>query len=144
MAKILASILVLAALLLVPVVAGAEDVPDLVGNWTGVHYGVRLGSSDYSPETSSEDLSYRDEGYFTLIIEEQNGQRFAGERISNANPENSEAILGVISFDNETVYMVDEDGYFDGKLISATEMELVYREVDPEGMIVSIGRYTKT
>jgi hypothetical protein len=144
MIKILASILVLAALLLVPVVAGAEDVPDLVGNWTGVHYGVRLGSSDYSPETSSEDLSYRDEGYFTLIIEEQNGQRFAGERISNANPENSEAILGVISFDNETVYMVDEDGYFDGKLISATEMELVYREVDPEGMIVSIGRYTKT
>jgi hypothetical protein len=49
----------------------------------------------------------------------------------------------VIGFDDETVYMVDEDGHFDGKLISATEMEMVYREVDPDGMIVFISKYTK-
>lgn len=141
MMKILASILVLVALLWVP--AGAEEVPDLVGNWTGVHSGLRLGSSDYSPEMSSENLSYRDEGSFTMVIEEQNGRRFAGERFPTEKSEMSEAILGVISFDDETLYMVDEDGYFEGKLISATEMEVVYREVDPDGMIVSIGKYTK-
>jgi len=144
MMKIWASILVLFALLWVPVPAGAEEVPDLVGNWTGDGSVVRLGALDHFPEMSSENLTYRDGIARTLIIEEQNGRRFAGMWISNENPEASEAVLGVIGFDDQTIYMVDEDGHFDGKLISATEMEMVYREVDPDGMIVAISKYTKT
>ncbi len=143
MAKIWASILVLAALLWVPVLAGAEEVPDLVGNWTGNVSVVRLGSLDAVPEMSSENLTYSDGISRPLVIEEQNGRRFAGVWTSTGNPEASEMILGVIGFDNETIYMVDEDGHIDGKLISATEMEVVYREVDPDGMIVTISRYTK-
>ncbi len=143
MAKILASILVLAALLWVPVLAGAEEVPDLVGNWTGDVSVVRLGSLDAVPEMSSENLTYSDGISRPLVIEEQNGRRFAGVWISTGNPEASEAVLGVIGFDNEAIYMVDEDGYIEGKLISATEMEVVYREVDPDGMIVTISKYTK-
>lgn len=144
MAKIWASILAFAALLFVPSLAGAEDVPDLVGSWTGDGSVVRLGALDHFPELSSENLTYGDEMSYTLVIEEQNGRRFAGVRFPTENPEISEAVLGVIGFDDETVYMVDEDGHFDGRLISATEMELVYREVDPDGMIVAITRYIKT
>jgi hypothetical protein len=51
MTKIWASILVLFALLWVP--AGAEEVPDLVGNWTGDGSVVRLGALDHFPEMSS-------------------------------------------------------------------------------------------
>jgi hypothetical protein len=143
MAKIWALILALAALLQVPLMAGAEEVPDLVGNWTSDGSVVRLGALDHFPEMSSDNLTFKDGISQTLVIEEQNGRRFAGLWISNLNPEASEAVLGVIGFDDETVYMVDEDGHIDGRLISATEMELVYREVDPDGMIVSISRYTK-
>ena len=144
MAKIWASILALAALLFVPVLAGAEEVPDVVGSWAGVGSVVILGSSDHFPELSSEDLTYGDEMSYTLVIEEQNGRRFAGIRFLTEKPDISEAVLGVIGFDDETIYMVDEDGHLDGRLISSTEMELVYREVDPDGMIVAISRYTKT
>ncbi len=136
--------MLLFALLWVAVPAGAEEIPDLVGSWTSVVSFVRLGSSDHFPESSSENLTYGDEINFTLVIEEQNSRRFAGERFLTKNPEMSEAILGVIGFDDETVYMVDEDGQLDGMLISETEMELVYREVDPNGMIVAITRYIKT
>ncbi len=143
MAKIWALILALGALLLVPLMAGAEEVPDLVGNWTSDGSVVRLGALDHFPEMSSDNLTFKDGISQTLVIEEQNGRRFAGLWISNENPEATEAVLGAIGFDDETVYMVDEDGHIDGRLISATEMELVYREVDPDGMIVAISRYTK-
>ncbi len=49
----------------------------------------------------------------------------------------------MIGFDNQTLYMVDEDGYISARMLSPTEMELVYREVDPEGMLVYICKYVK-
>lgn len=102
-----------------------------------------MGALDHFPEMSSENLTYKDEVSRTLVIEEQKGRRFAGVWISSENPGATEAVLGVIGFDDETLYMVDEDGHFDGRLISDTELELAYREVDPDGMIAAICKYTK-
>ncbi len=143
MMKIWASMLVMASLLWITVPAGAEEVPDLVGNWTGNGSVVRMGALNHFPEMSSENLTYKDEVSRTLVIEEQKGRRFAGVWISSENPGATEAVLGVIGFDDETLYMVDEDGHFDGRLISDTELELAYREVDPDGMIAAICKYTK-
>lgn len=49
---------------------------------------------------------------------------------------------GGIASDNETLYMEDENSYFDGKLISANEMELACRQIGPGGMRIALAKYT--
>jgi len=140
--KISIAFLALFALIWTPV--WAEEVPDLVGNWTGETLAIRIGSPPHLPGITSENITYSN-ATPALIIEEQNGRRFSGKLVHmNVNPPFAEMIFGVISFDNETVYMVDEDGYHDGRLISPTEMELIYRKTSPENMIIGLTRYTKT
>jgi hypothetical protein len=142
MTKILISILVLVALLLPPV--GAEGVPNLVGNWTGVGSAAIYEIRDILPGDPTN-LTYVEESIskFTMIITEQMGRRFVGTKFPNVHPEESEALLGVIGPDNETLYMVDENGLLDGRLISTNEMEVVYRQVGPTGMIVAINKFTR-
>ena len=120
-----------------------DEVPDLMGNWTGVAVGIIRGPSDFVRDISAEETRFSPVMNHTLIIEEQKDRRFVGERLRTDKPENSEAIIGVIGFDNQTLYMVDEDGYISARMLSPTEMELVYREVDPEGMLVYICKYVK-
>ena len=121
-----------------------DDVPDLVGNWTGISSGgIIYGPSDYTIDISPGETRFSQGMNRTLVIEEQRGRSFVGVRFQTDKPENSEVILGVIGFDNQTLYMVDEDGYIDARLLSPTEIEVIYREVDPEGMLVIICKYAK-
>ena len=106
-----------------------NEVPDLAGNWTGVAVGIIRGPSDFVKDISAEETRFSPVMNHTLVIEEQKDRRFVGERIRTYKPENSEVILGVVGFDNQTLYMVDKDGYISARLLSPTEMELVYREV---------------
>lgn len=142
MMKILISILVLFALLL-PMV-GAEEVPNLVGNWTGVGSAAIYEIRDILPGDPTN-LTYVEEpvSKFTMNITEQNGRKFVGTKFPNIHPEESEAILGAIGFDNETLYMVDENGILDGRLISINEMEIVYRQEGPSGMILAVNKLTR-
>jgi len=54
-----------------------------------------------------------------------------------------EVVLGVLSVDNESITMVDENGYLWGRVISPTEIELNYQEVCIEGMVVGNGVFKK-
>jgi hypothetical protein len=125
-------LLILALLALISVPAGAGDPPDLVGNWESKGLVVLLGPDYHHSDVSSQKATYKDAA-FNLMIVEQNGQGFYGEFHKTYNPSVVEQIIGVIDIDNEAFYMVDQDGYIDGRLISPTEMELVYREAGPEG-----------
>ncbi len=128
-----------------PVLA-TDDIPDLVGTWTAISGGIIYGPSDYTIDISHGEISFivGSQGRaLTLIIEEQNGRSFAGQRFLTEIPENSEVVIGVIAFDNETLYMVDEDGYIEARLLSPTEIEFIYREVDTAGILVLICKYTK-
>ncbi len=137
MKKEIVSIMVLLALC-IPVLA--LDMPDMVGNWTGTLNGVAwLKNTDYQ---ASGEAAYF-EGEYTLAIAEQNGTRFTGKIIRSANPMASEVVLGVIDSDNQTVTLVDEDGYLWGWMNSSTEMELSYQSVDMDHMVVYEGILTK-
>jgi hypothetical protein len=127
--------------LLLPLV-GAEGVPNLVGNWTGVGSAAIFDARGILP-WDSENLTYLEESNFTLNIMEQKGSRFVGVKFPRMYLEESETVLGVISPDNETLYMVDENGQLDGRLISANEMQIVYREVGPNGMVIAINKFTR-
>jgi len=76
----------------------------------------------------------------TLKIDLQDGCRFSGTKSS---PKYSERILGMMSNDNKTFYMVDEDGYFFGKLLSSTKMEVCYMHATRYGIVAARTVYTK-
>ncbi len=133
---------ILAVLILISIPVGAGDMPDLVGNWTSEGLVVLSGPDKHHPYEACKKVTYMDTA-FTLMIVEQNGQGFYGRFHKKNDPSIVEQIIGVINFDNETLYMVDQDGHIDGRLISPTKMELVYRESDPEGMIIGVHRLSK-
>lgn len=137
MKKEIASLLVLLAFC---IPALAADMPDMVGNWTGTFSGVAwLKNTDYQ---ATGEVDYWEDEY-TLVIEEQNGTRFAGKITRDQNPLATEVVLGIISSDNESLTLVDEDGYMWGEMISPIEVELFYQIVDADYMDVNAGIFTK-
>ena len=127
-------------LLALCVPALAVNMPNLVGNWTGTVHGVGyLKNTDY--QTTGKPDYWVDN--YTIVIDEQNGTRFSGKMIRDANPLNSVVVLGIIGFDNKTITVVDETGDYWGSLISPTEMELSNQGVDIDNMGVGAGIFTK-
>jgi len=137
MKKIIAFVLLLA--ICIPAVAG--ELPDLTGSWTGV-----MDYVGYDKNTAwlpNETVSYWPGGEVSLNIEEQNGRSFSGTMIPSGSPLSVEVVLGVLSVDNESITMVDENGYLWGRVISPTEIELNHQEVCIEGMVVGNGVFKK-
>jgi hypothetical protein len=85
---------------------------------------------------------YWDRNY-TIVIDEQNGTRFSGKFINDANPQDSEVMLGVIGSDNKTIALVDETGSYWGSMKSPTEMEFFGSLADLARMDVGVGTFTK-
>jgi hypothetical protein len=130
----------MAVLLALCVPAIAVPMPDMVGNWTGNVHGVTYLKSTSYQTTGMPDFW---EDYYTISITEQNGTRFSGKIIYDANPLNSMAILGVMGSDNVTLDLAKEDGYMWGSTNSPTEMELFAQAVGTNFMYVFEGTFTK-
>jgi hypothetical protein len=63
--------------------------------------------------------------------------------IPSGSPLSVEVVLGILSVDNESITMVDENGYLWGRVISPTEIELNYQEVCIEDLVVGSGVFKK-
>jgi hypothetical protein len=113
--------------------------PDICGVWTGTNEGVIAGHTPHTERNKRGNVRLFNL-QLTLKIDLQDGCRFSGTKIS---PKYSEKIVGVISIDNKTFYMVDEDGYFFGKLLSSTKMEVYYMHTTRYGIVAARTVYTK-
>jgi hypothetical protein len=84
-------------------------------------------------------------GQSTLVAEieitEQQGRVLKGIFKSSKA---SEPFAGVIGHDPKTVYFVDTDGYFDGRIVDANTIESVYRHSTPKSSVVSVGVWART
>ena len=76
---------------------------------------------------------------FTLVIDKQDGRRFSGI-FSSAR--HKETVIAVISRTG-TIYMVDDDGYTLGTMLSPNRIELCYMKRAPNGQIASCTEMTK-
>jgi len=64
------------------------------------------------------------------------GFRFSGKKSS----ENwTESISGVVGFDNETVYMVDDNGFCFCRLVSPDKMEQIYLHITDKHSVAARG-----
>ena len=86
----------------------SADVPtgaDLEGSWDQTGVGYEMGS----PVTWTEQ---------TLVIEEAEGQGFGGfkEYTPDGEEPQKEIVSGVVGVDGE-IKMVDEDGFFEGRMV---------------------------
>ncbi|OPY54804.1 MAG: hypothetical protein A4E49_00815 [Methanosaeta sp. PtaU1.Bin112] len=137
MRKILALVLLLA--LCIP--AMAIELPDMKGNWSGV-----MDFVGYDKNTAwmpNETVSYWPNEEWSLTITEQQGRSFSGTMVPGASPLSKEVVLGVLCSENESITMVDENGYWWGDVISPTEIELNYQEIDMDGMVTGSGVFKK-
>lgn len=73
-------------------------------------------------------------------ITEQNGQIIHGEAFL---PSGKEKIAGIIAQDNWSVYIVDEDGFIDLKIINKDKLEFVHRHVKDDESAVVVGTWIR-
>jgi hypothetical protein len=137
MRKILSLVLLLA--LCIP--AMAAELPDMTGNWSGVMDFV--GYDQNTAWMPNETVSFWPNEEWSLTITEQQGRAFSGMMVPGASPLSEEVVLGVLCSENESITMVDENGYWWGDVISPTEIELNYQEVGMNGMVTGSGVFKK-
>ena len=106
----------------------AQDAPDLTGKWTGAFTGgVRFGGGDLAPGDETPTFVHAEgRPEYTLTIEKQEGRGLMG---TWGSVNGSETIQGVLRLDNTELLLVDEDSFFDARLVSATEMEFCNRTI---------------
>ena len=120
----------------VTALAGSE-IPDLKGTWVHKSFAITIQKgAQANPTDHGVPKSGEIQVDLTLTIEKQDGFRFSGIR---ASAKTKEAIVGVIGFDNKTVYMVDEDGMSFGKIVSPDKMEYVYLHVTKQNSVAARG-----
>ena len=128
-------------------VTGDKEIPNLVGTWI-VTSGERIIYGDTSENISlgaAGNLTWLNVSDRALNITEQRGRRLAGIWADGieGSPEAGQKIIGVIGFDNNTVYMMGKGSYLDGRILSTTEMDLIARELDPRGMQTAVMKLAK-
>ena len=107
---------------------------DLTGTWEQTDsWGARAGKSEHKLE-HGDNWTTLQKADFELRINEQSPDKraFHGEWCS---PNKCEDLVGAIMSDG-TLYMADEDGYFEGKVIG-NNMELCYIEADENMRVVN-------
>jgi hypothetical protein len=126
-----------------PLAAAAQDgVPNLVGRWTIHAEGMAIRAEGNGPaEPVAVDSVF--------VIDKQDGFRISGKETSQRpadGPElfsHEEHFAGVISADNKTVSMVDENGFRDCDIISPDRMECIYRHVASPNAVVTRNLWTR-
>jgi hypothetical protein len=132
----LAVVAVLSALASAP--AGAQDFPNLVGTWKGDSESIVLpGGNEHHPGKAKGPRMSNVP--FTLVVEKQDGRRFYGTFSSR---QHSEPVIAVISR-NGAIYMVDDDGYTIGTMISPSKIELCYMKQSRSGRVASCTEMVK-
>jgi hypothetical protein len=121
-----------------------ETFPDLTGTWERQSDAVGHKNALGEGEAATRFVGHVEAA---LVIDWQDGARFTGREMDEKGTEDygalsGEQYSGVIGFDNVSVYMVDENGFTDCRLVSADVMECIYRHITPEASIA--GRLTLT
>jgi len=119
------------------------QVIDLKGTWTGVSEAILEGPAAHHgrPDAAGAGSRFKlSQQPFTYTIEGQDGRRFWGKVSS---PVATERVIGSLSVDGKSIYMVDDDGMVDGTVVNADTLDLCYRHVARESSLVACLRVAR-
>jgi len=128
-----AASLLLATVLFIGQPLDAQSPVDLRGSWSSTAVGVVAGELTHGGATPLGQPRFSSLEW-TMVIEKQDGRRLTGKRVSARA---TESLIGVLSVDNATAYVVDEDGTMIARLISKTSLEACYREVTAKSRVAT-------
>jgi hypothetical protein len=117
----LAWIVVFAALSVAPA-AAQSAIPDVRGTWKGESESIILGAGNPHHAAPPSTEPRLNSVAFTVTIDKQDGRRFAG---TFSSPRGDEKFVAAISRNN-TILVVDDDGYTVGTILAPNRMEWCY------------------
>jgi hypothetical protein len=117
----------------------APIIPNLVGTWTVEGKGAVLCKVEASRCKTHHHGDFSDLNAVAQITKQQ-GRVFHGVFKSKYA---SEKFVGTLGHDDASLYMVDEDGFTDGKIISPNLIQVVYRHTTDLDSVVDIGTWTR-
>jgi hypothetical protein len=107
--------------------------PDVRGTWQGDSEAVVAGATThYAADSDGGQASFRTVP-LTILIDQQDGRRFAGT-VSSARA--NEQIVGVISRTG-MLHWIDEDGFLEGNLLDPDTLEACYLQISPQARVAS-------
>src|SRR4030095_8658709 len=135
----LAWIVVFATLAAAPAAAQQGAIPDLRGTWKGESESIILGAGTphHAAQPSSEPRL--NSVAFTMTVDRQDGRRFSG---TFSSARGDDQFLAVIC-PNNTLFMVDDDGYTIGTILAPNRMELCYMHLSQVTRLASCAELTK-
>ena len=117
----------------------AREIPFLIGTWKSTEASSVIRGPGTTHNPGHEGVTYSSLE-MTLEITDQQGRVFEGRKIS-AN--NEEDFVGGIALDDTTVWFAEGEGVMTARLVSPTEMEVVYIHETADTDLVAVVRYEK-
>jgi hypothetical protein len=121
--------------------AAQTPVPDMRGTWKGTSESIATGGEHpHHPGQGGQAGQPRlDHIAFTMTVDMQDGRRFSGTFSSTRA---NDKFIAVISHNN-TIYLVDDDGYTIGTMLAPNRVELCYMMRTPAVHVASCTEMTK-
>ena len=135
----LAWIVVLATLTAAPAAAQQGAIPDLRGTWKGQSESIILGAGNPHHAAPPSTEPRLNSVAFTATIDKQDGRVFSG---TFSSPRGDEKFVAAISRNN-TILVVDDDGYTVGTILAPNRMEWCYMHRSQTTRMVSCTELTK-
>ncbi|NQV09660.1 MAG: hypothetical protein HQ527_00590 [Cyanobacteria bacterium] len=120
-------------------VLAAPVIPNLIGTWTVEGKGAVLCKVEASRCKTHHHGEFSDLNAVAQITKQQ-GRTFHGVFKSKYA---TEKFVGTLGHDNATLYIVDEDGFTDGKIISPSMIQVVYRHTSELDSVVDVGTWRR-
>jgi hypothetical protein len=124
---------------MVSAVLATPLIPSLVGTWSVEGKGGVLCKVEASRCKMHHHGDFSDLNAIVQITRQQ-GRIFHGIFKSKFA---TEKFVGTLGHDNASLYIVDEDGFTDGKIISPNLIQVVYRHTSGLDSVVDSGTWTR-
>ena len=122
-------------------IASAQDEPDMIGTWKGRAQAVFLGSNPYRLSEKNGANFADKEIEFTFVIDEQQGNRFAGHASGGTM---TETIIGVVNPAASGGIMLDDDGRYDFTLVDPETIDVCYAHAYPPTKVLACYRIKRS
>ena len=110
---------------------------DMKGTWVGTNVGLVDGPAFHHPpgvQTTPAGPYRLNRQKFTYKFDGQDGRNFWGTMSSEQLA--GVRMLGALSIDGKTIYMVSKEGHLDGQVIDGDTIEMCYRHANERSAVI--------